>query len=516
MSNAMIPVNGRPVIAWILEDLLSKEIDQATVVVREGDQSLRSFLERAYVDRMEVQLCVAKHAGTIVQSLQAGLACAGIDGLVRIILGDTLIQDSFKGEQDFVYTGPVAGGSRWCLAVTDERGYVTDYIDKQEAVDGTHDAVAGYYHLWHGDFLWDCVQQTVETGEIDLSDVLRRYGERYPITSRAVKSWYDFGHIDNLVDARRRLLRPRHFNTVTVDPILNTITKVSDDHQKLRDELNWYLLLPDELKVLTPRILSHREVNGRLEIVQEYYGYPTLGELYVYGELHAETWLSILRHVTRIHQEFRRYPGQVRPEHTKGMYLDKTWRRLAELREQDPRWRHLLEADKIVFNDIPLRNIAALRDVLVRRSELLSENAPVSIIHGDYCFSNILFDVNNQIIRLIDPRGSFGRKGIYGDARYDMAKLRHSVCGLYDFLVSDMFDLKEVGLEFVGQVYTDGIPESVASPFDEMLVEAGYVVEDIKFIEGLLFLSMLPLHHGHPLRQRMMYLTGLSLLNEVL
>jgi hypothetical protein len=65
-------------------------------------------------------------------------------------------------------------------------------------------------------------------------------------------------------------------------------------------------------------------------------------------------------------------------------------------------------------------------------------------------------------------------------------------------------------------VYTDGTPESLASTFDEMLVDAGYAVDDIKFIEGLLFISMPPLHLGHPFRQRMMYLKGLSLLNEVL
>ena len=52
--------------------------------------------------------------------------------------------------------------------------------------------------------------------------------------------------------------------------------------------------------------------------------------------------------------------------------------------------------------------------------------------------------------------------------------------------------------------------------FDEMLLDAGYDVRAIRFIEGLLFLSMLPLHQGRPQRQQMMYFTGLRLLNEVL
>jgi hypothetical protein len=38
-------------------------------------------------------------------------------------------------------------------------------------------------------------------------------------------------------------------------------------------------------------------------------------------------------------------------------------------------------------------------------------------------------------------------------------------------------------------------------------------LEEVKFIEGLLFISMLPLHADHPRRQTMMYLRGLELLN---
>ena len=70
---------------------------------------------------------------------------------------------------------------------------------------------------------------------------------------------------------------------------------------------NWYLQIPEALKVLTPRIISYKKQGGKLHIVQEYYGYSSLAELYVYGDLHAETWFSILRHVLRIHDAFREH-----------------------------------------------------------------------------------------------------------------------------------------------------------------------------------------------------------------
>ena len=114
----------------------------------------------------------------------------------------------------------------------------------------------------------------------------------------------------------------------------------------------------------------------------------------------------------------------------------------------------------------------------------------------------------------MDPRGGFGVKGIYGDPRYDIAKLRHSVCGLYDFIVYDMFDLKYGKDGFTGQIYTNGATD-ISRGFDQMLLAEGYNIVEIRFIEGLLFISMVPLHQESKKRQLMMYLTGLKLLNEV-
>jgi len=515
-SNAMVPVNGKPVIAWILDDLLAKDIRCVTVVLREQDHRLRYFLQRAFATRMELTLALLDREGSIIQSLQAGLHRAPTAGVIRIILGDTLIRDSYHCEENFVYIGNVEDSRRWCLAIVEEGGRVVDYVDKQEKMAGPRVALSGYYHLLDGRHLQSCVDRSVANGERELSNVLRLYGARHPVYARPVQDWFDFGNIDNLIDARRRLLQSRSFNTLTINPVLNTITKCSEHDEKLRGELEWYLKLPDELKVLSPRILSHREIDGRLEIVQEYYGYPTLAELYLYGDLHSDTWTSILRLLLRIHHEFRRYPGHVDKDDLQAMYLEKTWQRLELLCRQDPSWHRILDRPIILFNGRRLRSVRSLKAKLHDRVDALGQTTFGCVIHGDFCFSNILFDINNQIIRLIDPRGSFGRQGIHGDPRYDIAKLRHSICGLYDYIVSDMFELQETEDGFEGALYADGTVKVVGAAFDRMVVEAGYSLNDIRVIEGLLFISMLPFHHGHPYRQRMMFLTGISLLNEEL
>lgn len=515
LSNAMIPVNGKPVIGWILDDLLAKNIRAAVIVLRESNHRLAEFVQRAYTNRMDIKLARLTQEGTIVQSLRAGLMANTVNGVVRVVLGDTLIRDPFDSPRSFVYVNEVEESRRWCLAVTERDGRILSYLDKQEIAPKPYLALTGYYHFTNGETLQHCADAAVADGARELSDVLKRYGAFTPIYAKQAQAWFDFGNADNLVAARQRLLQPRYFNALDINSVLGTITKVSSHSDKLRDELDWYLALPDELKVLTPRIVSNHDENGQLRIVQEYYGYPTLAELYVYGELHPDTWASILRRVLAIHGEFIKRKGALDAKHVEAVYAEKTFERVQTL-ATDEIWRALLDADEIVFNGKRLRSWKMLQTDVKQMSARLAQNAHITMVHGDYCFSNILYDISNQIVRLIDPRGSFGAKGVYGDARYDIAKLRHSICEGYDYIVADMFDLQEANDGYEARVYHNGLPQVLGVMFDQSIECMGYALDEIRFIEGLLFISMLPLHADQPRRQKMMFLTGLSLLNEVL
>lgn len=513
VSDAMIPLNGKPVIGWLLDDLIGKGMTSAVVVLREDDVRLRDFVERAYQRRLDVRLAPVA-SRSILESLAAGLARAPEAAAARVILGDTLIRDSFAKTDDTVYVGQVDDSRRWCLAILDG-DRVVELLDKREGGRPAHPALAGYYHFSDGALLRRCLDESLAAGERELAAVLRRYAGARPLRARFARDWLDFGHVDRLAEARRRLLQPRSFNTLTVNPVLHTITKVSENATKLRDELDWYLALPDDLKVLAPRVVSHRRTGDRLELVQEYYGYPTLAELYVYADLHPDTWASILRRILLIHAEFRRHAGTLSAGAVRSVYVDKTRERLAAL-ARDPWWAELLARDTIDYNGRRLRNLGALEAQWTARAAALAEDAPISVIHGDFCFSNILFDQQSQITRLIDPRGSFGEKGVHGDARYDVAKLRHSVAGQYDFITADMFEVDERAGAFTARTFAGPHAAAVAAAFDRMLEDTGYALDDIRFIEGLLFVSMVPLHADRPQRQRMMYLTGLALLNDVL
>ncbi len=137
-----------------------------------------------------------------------------------------------------------------------------------------------------------------------------------------------------------------------------------------------------------------------------------------------------------------------------------------------------------------------------------------AVIHGDLCFSNVLFDSRADQIKVIDPRGLTAQDAlsIYGDQKYDLAKLAHSVIGLYDFIIARRYRLIENGLYHV----------ELDFELDERIYEIQQIFITHEFGHSLsisqviplvilLFLSMLPLHQDQPDRQRAMLANAVRL-----
>ena len=162
-------------------------------------------------------------------------------------------------------------------------------------------------------------------------------------------------------------------------------------------------------------------------------------------------------------------------------------------------------------------SVPSLREIYQRTSALIDMGNQhyVTLMHGDFCFSNILYDFKSKGIKVIDPRGITpdGELSVYGDLRYDVAKLAHSVLGLYDFIVGGRFYYEESAPYCVHfRLYTNETVRNVQDLFEGMTF-AGYTLGQlsIKPMVIQLFLSMLPLHHDNPLRQKAFLANALRL-----
>lgn len=127
-------------------------------------------------------------------------------------------------------------------------------------------------------------------------------------------------------------------------------------------------------------------------------------------------------------------------------------------------------------------------------------------IHGDSTFSNIIID---KYLRswLIDPRGYFAKKGIWGDPLYDFSKLFYSVYGNYDKFNRRKFKLfindSNIEIMIEDNIFKnvrDGIFNEYFEPDDLYKIKiihsmiwfslAGYVLDDLDSIYASFYLGL--------------------------
>ena len=151
---------------------------------------------------------------------------------------------------------------------------------------------------------------------------------------------------------------------------------------------------------------------------------------------------------------------------------------------------------------------------LIEKLVVYTFTGQFNIIHGDLCFANILIEDTYDFIRVIDPRGKFGTFDIYGDGRYELAKLMHTLEGKYDFIIEDMFDIDVIGNTIEYHVHKQ--IDNITNVFLDVFRESIDNIQAVRLIEATLFLSMIPLHSDYKQRQFAMLATGVMLLEQVI
>ena len=274
-------------------------------------------------------------------------------------------------------------------------------------------------------------------------------------------------------------------------------------------------MLPGDLAVFFPRLVNYSLDRGDVFLTQEYYGYSTLSEMWVFEDFDPGYWQLIFESLARILECFSACEGDIEPNGAYRFYWQKTVDRLETLAvDGPPQIVALLNAPSIQLNGVTLDGWPALQAAVQARLRTACKSIRGQIIHGDLCFPNILYDPLSRLFKFIDPRGSFADSGIYGDPRYDAAKLLHSIDGGYDFIIHDMFVLKQEGTSVELQQFFPPARDEVLARFATVF-GVRFNMDEIRLLEGLLFLSMCPLHSDYPKRQAAMFAIGLKILNEV-
>lgn len=235
------------------------------------------------------------------------------------------------------------------------------------------------------------------------------------IDDRAVNPYYNeislfgfFGHsfeyIPNKMDNNK-------YNKI--EKIDTEIKKIGPS-QFIRGEKYFYENVPNEISHFFPKFFGYKKIDeNQTEIKMEYiFGIP-LCFLYENQTLTFDIIDKCFIVLNQMHSY--KYPITISDEKIKANYFDKLKMRY---NKQDYPFEN---ADDIFYNLI--ENLEKVYDPMI-----------VSVIHGDFWFSNILLTYTDEI-KCIDMKGQVdGCLTINGDAYYDYGKMYQSILG-YDLIL---------------------------------------------------------------------------------
>lgn len=306
----------------------------------------------------------------------------------------------------------------------------------------------------------------------------------------------------------------RAYNSFRYEPF--GLIRKSSQTERLADEIGYYKTIQRDINksIFFPRLIASH-IGEENWLLMERYDYQNLGN-YLTGQTDRTVrWSEVFDELSVVLSQFETFsdPQNGNPQHTTDMLINKTSREYDALVSVRYDLQHLFSSKIVNINGKEYRNFSEIWPEVEYWIMNTMLEYTSTMIHGDMCFSNILYSPDAKIIKFIDPRGSYGKKGIYGDARYDIAKLYHSVDGGYEYIINDAFTLN--GDLNVWDYELHNYDVRALQAFEKKFFETGaFDKKEITLIQGCIYIGMCARHYDAPRRQELMYLTGVKLLNE--
>ena len=467
-----------------------------------------SELDRQRLDALGVEVVTIPEGLRLGEAVVYALNYVGKADLpVRILHGDTLISDLPDVAGDLIVGGAHSSEYAWAeINLVGER--IVSLETVPAGVEGRGRPIAAGYFVFSSGL--DLVRSLTRLRG-DFIEGVNHYLSDHPAVIAPTSRWLDFGHVQTFYQSRLAVSTARAFNAVRLDGL--TASKSSFDADKMRAEFEWLRCAPPDLQPYCARVIDAGEAEGMAFYKTEYEYLPLLSELFVYGAIGRAPWMRILASCETFlglcaqHQGWQ--PAAAALERLAG---SKTLNRLEAFARATG-----FDVDRgLSLEGRPCPSLRRVAETLVAA---LGEDdgRPACVMHGDFCFSNILYSPRLRRIKVIDPRGSTGGgPSLYGDGRYDLAKLAHSVVGRYDQIIAGRYAARVDGGDYA--IAFEPLPHQVwlEAALAEMRID-GRAGDDgvVRAICAGLFLSMLPLHADRPDRQSAFIANALRLFRDL-
>lgn len=491
-----LPIGNRKLLTYQVTALRENFGNDAKIVVSLPKKYALSIDEKALIQFLNIEIVFVPEDISLGMSVLYVLNTVGSDSEeIRLLHGDTLL-NQFPIEKDCVALVHTQDDYEW--------EFESKSIDKSL--------------VWCGYFSFTSMQRFVRalaTTQGNFTQSVHIYADEEPgLVYKEVDNWYDLGHVNTYFRSRSSITTQRAFNSLKIEN--GVVWKSGTPPRKIEAEANWFVNLPAQLKRFTPQLIqSGYTLEGNPFYETEYLPILPLNEIFVHGKNPVAFWEKIISLIAYYMRESRKAfhtddENELAKIHSDSvaLYSDKTYERL----ESYAKSNGINLEQPTRYNGVDLPSLREIARECIETTLSLPEIP--AIIHGDLCFSNIMYDARSNGIKVIDPRGLNIRQEmtLYGNQSYDLAKLCHSFIGLYDFIISDSFEIEksdELGIKLIFNI--DERLKEIQKVFMSKLLITEISNKDIIAPTILLFLSMIPLHFDKPHRQEAMLANALRM-----
>lgn len=454
---ALVPVENMPMIFHLFNKFPKKKF----IIIADYKKEVMHRYLKAFA-KVDYEVIDADGSGT----------CAGIQQALQIIPDEKafmLIWSDLILDKDFMLPNDYQDGNE---PINEYVGLSQTFTcrwkyEKQKFEEERSEkyGVAGFFLFKNKESLRDVPRE----GEL----VRWMHGQNIMFQPWGLAGTREFGLIEEYEKLELDKCRP--FNKIEIDGEVLTKTAVDEQGEKLAIRENaWY----EKAKELEISILPHIYQTKPLKM--EYILGNNIYECDMSIDEKRKLLHTLIFELKKLHNSEATEPDE---NSIKEAYFSKTMSRLSKIEELVP----FAKDETITINGKSCRNVFYHMDEFEKKLDSLLCDR-FCFIHGDCTFSNMMVRENCEPV-LIDPRGYFGFTELYGDPRYDWAKLYYSLVGNYD-----QFNLKRFRLD-IGANAHEGVNLVIESNNWEQLEDDFFEFteankEEIKLLHAVIWLSL--------------------------
>lgn len=211
VPKSMLPVAGKPIIAHIIEQVISWGATEVTMVVGHLREGMQKYLENAFPIPFEF-----REQGQILGLGHAVLTGLNDDdGEVIVILGDTILEVDLR---PVINRGITSIGVREVedarkFGVVEKEGTKVVRMTEKSPNPPSNLAIVGIYYIRNGGMLASAVKEIIDKnitvkGEYQLTDALQVMIDKGEVIETfPIEGWFDCGKPATLLDTNAYLLK---------------------------------------------------------------------------------------------------------------------------------------------------------------------------------------------------------------------------------------------------------------------------------------------------------------------